>query len=116
MYVHRVGRTGRAGRTGTAITLVTPRERRMLRDIERMTGAPIQRMRLPTIADVVAAAARSRSRRRCARRSTPAALEPYQIMAEELGEEFSPTDLAAAAFKLLLGEPRDEAEDHAGGG
>jgi ATP-dependent RNA helicase DeaD len=31
-------------------------------------------------------------------------------MAEQLGEEYSPTDLAAA-FRLLLGEPPDEAED-----
>jgi ATP-dependent RNA helicase DeaD len=38
-------------------------------------------------------------------------LELYTIMAEELGEEYSPTDLAAAAFKLLLGEPQDESED-----
>src|SRR5262249_54354247 len=37
VYVHRVGRTGRAGRSGCAITLVTPRERRLLRYIERVT-------------------------------------------------------------------------------
>ena len=30
-YVHRIGRTGRAGREGTAITLVEPREHRLLR-------------------------------------------------------------------------------------
>ena len=29
-YVHRIGRTGRAGREGTAITLVEPREHRLL--------------------------------------------------------------------------------------
>ncbi|HLY26244.1 MAG TPA: DbpA RNA binding domain-containing protein, partial [Aggregatilineales bacterium] len=38
-------------------------------------------------------------------------LEPYLVIAEQLGEEFSPTDLAAAAFKMLLGESPDEAED-----
>jgi ATP-dependent RNA helicase DeaD len=38
-------------------------------------------------------------------------LESYLIMAEEMGEEYSPTDLAAAAFKLLLGMPLEEAED-----
>ncbi|HEV2122764.1 MAG TPA: DEAD/DEAH box helicase, partial [Chloroflexota bacterium] len=37
-YVHRIGRTGRAGRTGMAITLVTPRERRLMNMIERATG------------------------------------------------------------------------------
>src|SRR5204862_213223 len=30
-------------------------------------------------------------------------LAPYIIMAEEMGEEYSPTEIAAAAFKLLLG-------------
>ena len=38
-------------------------------------------------------------------------LEPYLIMAEQLGDEYSPTDLAAAAFKLLLGGSAEEAVD-----
>jgi len=110
IYVHRIGRTGRAGRTGTAITLVTPRERRLLRIIERTTGATIQRMRLPTISDVMA---RRRESFKELLRETIAQgqLEPFIIMAEDLGEEYSPTDLAAAAFKLLLGEPQNESED-----
>ncbi|MBV9787868.1 MAG: DEAD/DEAH box helicase, partial [Chloroflexi bacterium] len=103
IYVHRIGRTGRAGRTGTAITLVTPRERRLLKIIERTTNSQIQRMRLPTISDVVA---RRRESFKETLRETIAAggLEQYVIMAEDLGEEYSPTDLAAAAFKLLMGE------------
>ena len=36
-YVHRIGRTGRAGREGVAITLVEPREHRLLRNIEAAT-------------------------------------------------------------------------------
>ncbi|WP_026209453.1 DEAD/DEAH box helicase [Corynebacterium caspium] len=51
-YVHRIGRTGRAGRTGEAILFVTPRERRMLRTIERVTNAPISEMELPTVDEV----------------------------------------------------------------
>lgn len=34
-YVHRIGRTGRAGKTGIAITLVTPREIKLLKTIEQ---------------------------------------------------------------------------------
>ncbi|HEY0607585.1 MAG TPA: DEAD/DEAH box helicase [Herpetosiphonaceae bacterium] len=110
IYVHRIGRTGRAGRTGTAITLVTPRERRLLKIIERTINSQIQRMRLPTIADVVA---RRRESFKETLRETIAAggLEQYTIMAEDLGEEYSPTDLAAAAFKLLMGEPQNPDED-----
>ena len=41
-YVHRIGRVGRAGREGTAITLVEPREHRLLKTIERATRQPIR--------------------------------------------------------------------------
>ncbi|MDT8439698.1 MAG: DEAD/DEAH box helicase [Wenzhouxiangellaceae bacterium] len=51
-YVHRIGRTGRAGRSGEAILFVAPRERNMLRAIERATRQPIEQMTLPTIGDV----------------------------------------------------------------
>ncbi|WDS36000.1 DEAD/DEAH box helicase [Pseudoxanthomonas sp.] len=51
-YVHRIGRTGRAGRTGDAILFVTPREKSMLRAIERATRQPITEMQLPSVDDV----------------------------------------------------------------
>ena len=47
-YVHRIGRTGRAGRRGKAILFVAPRERRMLRNIERLTRQEIPEIRLPS--------------------------------------------------------------------
>ena len=47
-YVHRIGRTGRAGRDGKAILFVAPRERRMLKTIERITRQPIEPMLLPS--------------------------------------------------------------------
>ena len=51
-YVHRIGRTGRAGRTGDAISFVTPRERHLLKAIEKATRQPLTQMRLPTVEDV----------------------------------------------------------------
>ena len=42
-YVHRIGRTARAGRAGVAISLCDPSERGLLRDIERLIGAPLDR-------------------------------------------------------------------------
>ena len=51
-YVHRIGRTGRAGREGDAILFVTPRERNMLRQIERATRQPIEMMDLPSVETV----------------------------------------------------------------
>ncbi|MCW2829907.1 MAG: ATP-dependent helicase [Aeromicrobium sp.] len=51
-YVHRIGRTGRAGRTGEAILFVTPRERRMLSAIEKVSGRPVEEMSVPSSEDV----------------------------------------------------------------
>jgi len=51
-YIHRIGRTGRAGRQGDAILFVSPRERNMLRIIERVTQQRIEEMKMPTAADV----------------------------------------------------------------
>ncbi len=48
VFVHRVGRTGRAGRTGIAVTLITPRERHLLRRIEKYTRRPQTPTELPT--------------------------------------------------------------------
>ncbi|MHA3684384.1 DEAD/DEAH box helicase [Leucobacter sp. HY1908] len=51
-YVHRIGRTGRAGRTGDAISFVTPRERRLLKQIEKTTKQTLTQMPLPGIEEV----------------------------------------------------------------
>jgi ATP-dependent RNA helicase RhlE len=43
-YVHRVGRTGRAGHTGRAVSLVSPAERPLLRDIQRLLPEPLEQI------------------------------------------------------------------------
>jgi ATP-dependent RNA helicase DeaD len=53
VYVHRIGRTGRAGKTGIAITLLSPRERRRLREVEALTKQPLAKREVPTPADIV---------------------------------------------------------------
>ena len=53
VYIHRIGRTGRAGKTGIAITLVSPREKRRLREVEALTKQPIKKMELPSASDIV---------------------------------------------------------------
>ena len=47
-YVHRIGRTGRAGREGDAILFISPRERGLLKMIERTTRKHIEMMNLPS--------------------------------------------------------------------
>ncbi|MDX1887285.1 DEAD/DEAH box helicase [Mycolicibacterium sp. 120270] len=51
-YVHRIGRTGRAGRSGTALLFVTPRERHLLKSIERVTRQELVESELPSVEDV----------------------------------------------------------------
>ena len=51
-YVHRIGRTGRAGRSGTALLFVSPRERHLLKSIEKVTRQPVTEVALPSVEDV----------------------------------------------------------------
>ena len=103
-YVHRIGRTGRAGRKGVATLFVTPRERRMMREIERFTGMPIKPMKMPTRADV--AAKRVDVFKDTLRESMQeGGLDLYLQVVEELVAEgtFELAEVAAAAAKLANG-------------
>ena len=46
-YIHRIGRTGRAELTGEAFTLTLPEDKALVREIEAVLGARIERRRLP---------------------------------------------------------------------
>jgi ATP-dependent RNA helicase DeaD len=100
-YVHRIGRTGRAGRAGIAITLVTPRERRLMRTIERATGQQIKRRNVPTQAQVVA-----RQRQLLGASLTEIIeqddLDQAMQIVNELSTYHEPHEIAAAAVKLLM--------------
>ena len=100
-YVHRIGRTGRAGRTGVATLFITPRERRMMREIERYTGTQIKPMKIPTRADV--AAARVGVFKDAIRKTiADGDLDLYVELVEQLAEEgpFDMADIAAAAARI----------------
>ncbi|HTM84824.1 MAG TPA: DbpA RNA binding domain-containing protein, partial [Mycobacterium sp.] len=51
-YVHRIGRTGRAGRSGNALLFVSPRERHLLKAIEKATRQKLVEADLPSVEDV----------------------------------------------------------------
>lgn len=55
VFVHRIGRTGRAGKDGIAITLLTPRETRMLRRIEGYTRQQMSKAELPSKEEILQA-------------------------------------------------------------
>jgi len=43
-YIHRIGRTGRAGLAGRAVSLCSPAERDLLRDIQRLLPDPLEQV------------------------------------------------------------------------
>lgn len=99
-YIHRIGRTGRAGRSGDAITFVQGKERRQLKLIEKMIGATIKPVRIPTVADIAA------RRREMFKDTLREALESGEFdsqlaTAEELAANYDPLEVAAAALHLL---------------
>jgi ATP-dependent RNA helicase DeaD len=98
-YVHRIGRVGRAGREGVAVTLAQPREHRMLKAIERLTGQKIAMEKVPTVADL---RARRLELTRAALHETLLEddLEHFRVVVGTLAEEFDVLDVAAAAVKL----------------
>jgi len=97
-YVHRIGRTGRARREGVAITLVEPRERGLLRNIERLTTQRIEIATVPTVADLRAhRLEQTRGELRAA--ILAGDLDVYRAVAESLTPEFDALDIAAAALK-----------------
>jgi ATP-dependent RNA helicase DeaD len=53
VYIHRIGRTGRAGKTGIAITLLSPREKRRMREVEALTKQVVTKMELPTTTEII---------------------------------------------------------------
>lgn len=51
-YVHRIGRTARAGKKGASFTFVTSRDYPKFREIEKYANIKMEKMKLPTKADV----------------------------------------------------------------
>jgi ATP-dependent RNA helicase DeaD len=104
-YVHRIGRTGRAGREGKAILFVTPRESRMLKEIERYTGQKLTPVRVPTKADVAARRTRlfkDSLMRILDEEDLDAYLALVESVAEEAGRDMA--EVAAAAARLARGD------------
>lgn len=103
-YIHRIGRTGRAGRSGDAILFIAPRERNMLRIIERATRQQIAQMNLPSVAAVNEQRV-ARFKQRIADALSEGEAEAFRGIVEEFQAEHnvSPVDIAAALASLLQG-------------
>jgi ATP-dependent RNA helicase DeaD len=125
-YVHRIGRTGRAGRSGEAILFIAPRERNMLRVIERATRHTIEQMELPSVQDVNdQRVARFNDRISAALAAGEGAAFRALIERFESEHNVPAVEIAAALASLVQGkkpllmdlassqrEPREEPEQH----
>jgi ATP-dependent RNA helicase RhlE len=54
IYVHRVGRTARAGGSGVALTLMSPHEWLLMRDVEKLMGRTLTREIVPGFEPAIA--------------------------------------------------------------
>jgi ATP-dependent RNA helicase DeaD len=101
VYVHRIGRTGRAGREGTAITILDPREQRLLRTIEQHTKGQVIVAPVPSVADLLA---KRLERTRAAIQETMRGddLEDFRGVVKAIAESGDVTLVAAAAMKLIF--------------
>jgi ATP-dependent RNA helicase DeaD len=102
--VHRIGRTGRAGRKGEAILFIAPRERNMLRAIERATRQAIEPMNLPTV-DAVNALRIAKFKQRVAETVANGDVAVFRPVLEQLEAEtgLPLIDIAAALASLSQG-------------
>jgi len=100
-YIHRIGRTGRAGRSGDAILFVTPRERHLLRQIERTTSSQIEKLVLPTAKEINETRS-LRLKKQLVDLTGTEATNPYHDLISELVAESGITASAIAAAALAL--------------
>jgi ATP-dependent RNA helicase DeaD len=110
-YVHRIGRTGRAGREGTAITLIDPREHRLLRTIENVTRQKIEVCPVPTVADLRARRLEL-TRASLRERLLQGGLDEVRVVVESLAQEFDVIDVAAAAVQLAHAATGGDSDEH----
>ncbi|OZI14011.1 DEAD/DEAH family ATP-dependent RNA helicase [Sodalis-like symbiont of Philaenus spumarius] len=104
-YVHRIGRTGRAGRAGRALLFVENRERRLLRNIERIMKLTIPEVDLPTV-EVLSTRRLAKFAAKVQNQLESSDLDMYRVLLAKLqpAEELEMETLAAALLKMAQGE------------
>ncbi|MEB3337439.1 MAG: DEAD/DEAH box helicase [Leptolyngbyaceae bacterium] len=104
-YVHRIGRTGRAGKEGMAISLIQAVERRKLRDIERHVRQTLEVRNVPTRAQIEARHL-AKLQLRVREALTGERMASFLPIVAQLGEEYDPHAIAAAALQMAYDQTR----------
>jgi ATP-dependent RNA helicase DeaD len=114
-YIHRIGRTGRAGKSGMAITLVSPREYRGLKLIEKTAQTVIGKKKLPS-SEEVAKAKERKVERELAEIITEEKHQGYLRMVREMSGTGNLEDIAAAALYAAYGSMQEKPVEEIYGG
>ena len=101
VFVHRIGRTGRAGKEGIAITLLTPRETRMLRRIEGYTRQKMTKTDLPSKEEILQARKNQLSERMEVWLRRKRYKDELDTVTKLVEAGHDPLEVAAAALRIL---------------
>ncbi len=102
-YVHRIGRTGRAGKEGLAYTLVTGRQIRTLKALESYIKGKIKRKPIPTVNDI-AENKKQMIGKEIVEIIEEGGISEYVNLVEQLSEDQSSIDVAAALLKMVMNQ------------
>jgi len=106
VYVHRIGRTGRAGKTGVAITLLSPKEKRRLREVEALTKQTVTKTEMPTVAEIL----QHRENKVLETMKVWLGRERYkrelEMVQELVDTGYDPVHIAAAALKIARADEK----------
>lgn len=105
-YVHRIGRTGRAGRAGRAILFVEPRERYLLKNIERLMKKQVDEVSIPNH-EILQNSRRKKLIQKVNNQLEHQQLEEYRSLLEDLfTADQDQMDIAAALLMLVQGKQK----------
>ncbi|MEH6590374.1 MAG: DEAD/DEAH box helicase [Halioglobus sp.] len=102
-YIHRIGRTGRAGRQGDAILFAASRERRLLGAIEKATSQTIEKMTLPSLAEVADKRV-GKFKERITETLTNRKLDAYRKVVDDYQHEYGVPVIEIAAALVAMAE------------
>jgi len=103
-YIHRIGRCGRAGKKGKSITLITPRQRRLIRNIEIKTKGTVVKKELPTGKEIQAIRFKQFKEQVAKITDVKIPKEITEVVAELAENEYTYQQMAEALAYNLIGK------------